>query len=155
MVEKYEFDSVDKRILKYLKADARMPYLEIARKLLVSGGTVHQRINRMVEMGVIKGSTVQLDQTKLGIGVVVLLGIHLRSAKGNQKVVEKLKGYPEVMEAYFTTGNYALIAKIGVKSIQDFHQFLVTKLQAMEEIQSTESFICLDQPIDKGLQIPD
>lgn len=153
MTENYQIDNVDKKILRFLQKDARMPYLEIARKLVVSGGTIHQRISRMTELGIIKGSEIVLDETKLGIGVVVLLGIHLRSAKGNNHVVEKLKGYPEVLEAYFTTGNYALMAKIAVPSIKDFHEFLVNKLQVLEEIQSTESFICLDQPIDRGIRI--
>lgn len=152
-MENYEIDNVDKKILRYLQEDARMPYLEIARNLVVSGGTVHQRINRMVEAGIIKGSSIHLDEQRLGLDVSVLIGIHLKSAKGNHKVVEKLKRYPEVTEAYFTTGNYALIAKITVESIKAFHEFLVEKLQSLEEIQSTESFICLDQPIARGVQI--
>lgn len=153
MSHEYEIDDLDRKILNELQVDARKPFLEIARKLIVSGGTIHQRVNRMQEIGVIQGFDVKLNEEKLGIGVVVLLGVHLKSAKGNKGVVEKLKKFPEVLDVYFTTGSYALIAKIGVATIKDFHDLLSSQIQSIENIQSTESFICLDQPIRRPIQI--
>lgn len=153
MAKKYQIDSVDKQILTYLLNDARMPYLEIARKLIVSGGTVHQRIEKLKEAGIINGSQVKLNLKNLGFDVTVFLGVHLKSSKYLDIVIQKLKSFPEVLEAHYTTGNYGLLLKISTRSISDFHHFLVTKLQVLEEVQATESFISLDQPINKGITL--
>ena len=153
MSEKYEIDTIDKQILDCLQDDARMAYTDIAKKLIVSGGTIHQRINKMTEAGIIKGSKLIIDYSKLGYGVTSLLGIYLQSAKDLSIVVEKLKGFSEVLEVYFTTGSYALIVKVTCKSTDDFYLFLMRKLQAIPEIQSTESFICLNQPLNRDLSL--
>ena len=153
MSEKYEIDTIDKQILEFLQADARMPYTEIAKKLILSGGTIHQRINKMTEAGIIKGSKLIIDYSKLGYGVTTFLGIFLQSAKDLSMVVEKLKGFNEVVEIYYTTGTYALIIKAKTKTTDDFYLFLMRKLQAIPEIQSTESFICLNQPVDRDLSL--
>jgi Lrp/AsnC family transcriptional regulator for asnA, asnC and gidA len=151
MQEKYQIDSVDRQILTILMQDARTPYLEIARKLIVSGGTIHQRIEKMKEAGILEGSTLKLNLKNLGYDVTVFLGVHLNSSKNLNKVIKKLKTYPEVLEAHYTTGNYALLLKVCTKSINDFHKFLIEKLQTIEEVQSTESFISMDQPISKDI----
>lgn len=153
MQENYQIDDVDKAILTHLLNDARIPYLEIARKLIVSGGTIHQRIDKLKKLGIIEGSKVRINLQKLGYDVTVFLGIHLKSTKDLTSVIEKLQGFPEVVEAYYTTGNYALLIKIHTKSISDFHDFLANKLQSMEAIQATESFISLNQPINKDISL--
>lgn len=155
MTAKYEIDTIDKQILEYLKEDARMPFTEIAKKLIVSGGTIHQRINKMTEAGIIKGSKIIIDYAKLGYDVTTLLGIYLQSAKDLSQVVEKLRNLDEVIEVYYTTGSYALIIKVRTKTTDDYYLFLMKKLQSIPEIQSTESFICLNQPIDRDISLRD
>jgi len=153
MAEKYEIDDLDRKILRLLQEDARMPYLEIARKLIVSGGTIHQRMNKMIDQGIVKSTILQLNHAKLGLDVTVLLGIHLKSAKKITPVLEKLQSFPEVIEAHYTTGNFALLIKLCVPSIKDYHAFLTEKIQEIDEVSSTESFICLDSPIDREISI--
>lgn len=153
MQENYQIDDVDKAILTHLLNDARVPYLEIARKLIVSGGTIHQRIDKLKKMGVIEGSKVKINLQKLGYDVTVFLGIHLKSSKELNNVIEKLQSFEEVVEAYYTTGNYALLVKVHTRNISDFHNFLANKLQSMESIQATESFISLNQPINKDISL--
>ncbi|MEH0860754.1 MULTISPECIES: Lrp/AsnC ligand binding domain-containing protein [Halobacteriovorax] len=153
MAEKYEIDSTDKKIIKLLEKDARMPFLEMARKIGVSGGTIHQRVEKLKEAGIIIGSSIKVDYAKLGHGVVVLLGLHLVNARDIHKVIDKLEKMDEIVEAYYTTGDYALIVKIMVKDINHFHEFLIGKIQMIKEIQSTESFISLKQVIDKSLNV--
>lgn len=149
----YQIDNLDRAILRALQADAKRPYLDLARELEVSGGTVHQRVNRLRELGIITGTRVTLDKRKLGLDVTVLIGLHLTSAKAVGKVTERLKKFPEVLEVYYTTGNYSLILKVCVPSIEGYHQFLIKKLQAIDEVQSTESFICMDQPLERDIAI--
>ncbi|MCK5074604.1 MAG: Lrp/AsnC ligand binding domain-containing protein [Bacteriovoracaceae bacterium] len=153
MSNNYEIDSLDKQILSILQKDARTPFIEIARKLIVSGGTIHQRVDKMKELGIIEGSKFEINYSKLGYDVIVLIGVHLKNAKDCEIVLKNLKMFKEVIGAYYTTGNYALIIKIATKTIADYHSFLMTKLQAIKEIQSTESFICLDTPIDREVTL--
>lgn len=153
MDEKYQIDTVDRNILNILLQDARTPYLEIARKLIVSGGTIHQRIEKLKEAGIIEGSQINLNLKKLGYDVTVFIGVHLKSSKEITGVIKKLKAMPEVLEAHYTTGHYALLIKICTKSTSDFHRFLVEKLQPIDQVQSTESFLSLDQPIDNNIHV--
>lgn len=153
MGQKYEIDSMDRKILTLLMEDARRPYLEIARKLIVSGGTIHQRIEKMRDAGIIEGSQLKLNLKSLGYDVIVFLGVHLKSTKDLDQVLEKLKSFSEVTEAYFTTGNYALLVKVNTRNIADFHNFLVKKVQSIDSVQATESFISLDQPINREVQL--
>lgn len=153
MEENYEIDSLDIKILNYLRKDARMPFLEIARKLYVSAGTIHQRIEKLKEAKVITGSEITIDYKKLNYNVTVLLGIHVNNTSEISEVIDELQSLDEVCEAYYTTGNYALFAKIMVKDIDHFHDFLTKKLQTIKGIRSTESFISLKQVVNKDLPI--
>lgn len=152
MSDNYQIDSIDRKILTILMKDARTPFIEIARKLIVSGGTIHQRVDKLKSIGIIQGSSLKLDLSKMGYDVTVFLGIHLKSSKDSEDVIKQLNKLPEVVEAYFTTGNYALLIKVHTKTITDFHLFLTNRLQSIESIQATESFISLNQPIKKNLE---
>ena len=153
MSEKYEIDALDREILNLLLARARTPFLEIARTLKVSGGTIHQRIDKMREAGIITGSHLEIDHERVGLGVTILIGIHLHGARTVNQVLERLETFPEVVEAYYTSGTYALIIKVHVADIKEYHRFLVDRLQDIEAIRFTESFICLDHPISRPIQL--
>lgn len=155
MSVEYEIDRLDRQILSFLQKDARTPYTEIARQLIVSGGTIHQRVDKMKAAGVITGTKISLDHEKLGLGVSVLVGVHLRSSKAMKSVLVKLRALDEVVDAYYTSGTYALIVKVVTKNIKDYHRFLVEKLQDIDDIRFTESFICLDQPISRDVSLID
>jgi len=149
----YQIDDVDRKILKELIKDGRMSFLEIAKKLVVSGGTIHQRVNKMKAIGIIKGFMPILDKEKLGLTVSVIVGVNLKNAKDCGVVLEKLNRFSEVVEAHYTTGTYALIIKVTTGSMPEFHSFLIDRLQAISEIQSTESFVCLSTPIEKNIKV--
>jgi Lrp/AsnC family transcriptional regulator for asnA, asnC and gidA len=151
--EKYQIDDLDRKILRELYKDARASFVEIAKKLHVSGGTIHQRVNKLKLHGILKGFQPIIDETQLGFTVSSIIGVYLKNAKDSQTVLEKLDKFPEVVEAHYTTGSYALILKISTTDISNFQNFLMNKLQNINEIQSTESFICLSQPIKKNVKI--
>lgn len=151
----YEIDSLDRKILSFLQEDARMSYSEMARQLIVSGGTIHQRMDKLKSLGIVEGSKIKLNLQKLGYDVTVFLGIHLKSSKSLPEVIDQLKDLHEVVETYYTTGDYALLIKVQTRSIKDFHEFLAKKLQAIDAVRSTESFISLDQPIDRDISLLD
>ncbi len=153
MAKKYEIDTVDRQILAILMQDARIPYLEIARKLVVSGGMVHQRIEKLKEANIIEGSKFTLNLKNLGYDVTVFLGVHLNNSRDLPEVIKALDTFPEVLEAHYTTGSYALLLKISTHSISDFHHFLINKIQSINSVQSTESFISMDQPISRDIKL--
>ncbi len=144
-----ELDETDRKILKKLLKDARTPYEEIARELIISGGTVHVRINKMKEAGIITGSKIKIDFSLLGYEVTSFIGVNLTSAKDYARALEKLKTFEEITDIYYTTGQYSLFIKVVTKSTKELHQFLLEKIQALKEIQSTETFISLDNPISR------
>ncbi len=151
----YPIDKVDRQILSMLLQDSRRSYQDIARELIVSGGTIHVRTNKMKEAGVIKGSRIVVDFRKLGLEVTAFVGINLGSAKDYQTLLPKLKKIPEITEVHYTTGQYSLFVKVVTKSTRDLHLFLIEKLQAIKEIQSTETLISLDNPIMRDPGLPE
>ena len=153
MKKNYEIDNTDRQILNELRHDSRCSFQDIARKLKVSGGTIHVRVNKLREAGVIKGARLILDPAALGYDICAFIGINLHQAGDHIRVVEQLKKMPEVVEAHFTTGTYSLFIKAFVASTAGLHRFLVEKLQPIPEVQSTETLISLDMPIDRALSI--
>jgi Lrp/AsnC family transcriptional regulator for asnA, asnC and gidA len=149
----YEIDNLDRKILKELREDSRISFQEIARKLKVSGGTIHVRVNKLRKAGIIRGSRLLLDPTLLGLDICVFIGLNLHKAGDHVKVIEKLKKMPEVVEAHFTTGQYSLLIKVFTHSTEGLHSFLVNKLLTIKEIQSTETLLSLDMPIDRAVNV--
>ena len=112
----FNLDDLDKKILAKLILNSRTSYQEIARDLIVSGGTIHVRINKMKEAGVIKGSKLVLDVAKLGLEFQAFVGINLVNARDYKSVLEKLKCLPEIVEVHYTTGGFSLFAKVLTKT---------------------------------------
>jgi len=151
MNENYEIDNLDREIITALIKDARTPFLELGRKLNVSAGTIHVRVEKLRKAGVITGSQLKIDAKKLGMDVCCFIGIILRSANDYQKALEHLRDFSEVTEVHYTTGNYSLFIKVITKNIDSLYQFLSAKLQAIKEIQSTETFISLQSPVQREI----
>lgn len=149
----YPLDELDRVILTALLRDARTPFLEISRQVGVSGGTIHQRVDKLREAGVIEGSRININYERVGLGVTALLGVHIHAARLISEVLDGLRALPEVVEAYYTTGSYALIIKVHVASMRAYHRFLTEGLQLIEGVRFTESFICLDQPISRSIEL--
>ena len=157
MKKKSNFDGIDlidQAILKHLLEDSRRTYQEIADDIKVSTGTIHGRVARMKEQGIITGSKVTVNLHKLGYNVCAFIGVNLVSARSLGPVLEQLEKLPQVLDVHYTTGQYSLFVKIQVRSTQELHLFLINELQSIDEIRSTETFISLDNPISRsGLEI--
>ena len=153
MSKNYEIDDVDLKILSHLMLDAKTPYTEIAKKVFVSGGTVHVRMKKMEELGVVKGTTLQLDYSKLGFDVTCFLGIYLQKSSLYDTVVEELKGIPEIVKIHYTTGNYNIFIKIHCRDTNHLREVLHDKIQKVEGIDRTETFISLDESMSRPIQL--
>ncbi len=148
-----EIDTLDRKILEALVKDARKPFLEIARDLGVSGGTIHQRFNRLREAGVIRGAKAVVDYGRLGYSVSAFVGITLTKAGLSGQTREHLKAIPEIVEVHYTTGTYSLLAKVVARGVPELYAFLSERLQAVKEIQSTETFVILDTSLQRDPEI--
>lgn len=146
-------DELDYQILDILIKDSRTPYLEIARQCHVSGGTIHVRMNKMQDMGLIKGTKLIIDTSKLGYDVCCFIGIYLDKASSYPDVLLKLKEINEIVELHYTTGAYSVFIKVICKSISHLHDLLMNKIQVIDGVQSTDTFITLSQPIDRNISL--
>ncbi|GEM81597.1 transcriptional regulator AsnC [Vibrio superstes] len=144
-------DQLDKDILKTLMEDARTPYAEMGKRFKVSPATIHVRIEKMRAAEVIEGTEVIVNTKKLGYDVCCFIGINLNAAKDYHSALEKLNALDEVVEAYYTTGAYSIFVKLMCRSIEELQHVLINKLQAIDEVQSTETLISLQNPINRNV----
>ena len=107
-----KLDKLDKQILRMIAEDARVPFLEVARACNVSGAAIHQRIQKLNSLGIIKGSKFIIDPEKIGYETCAFIGLNLRNPENFDSVVKRLKDIPEVVECHYTTGDFDLFIKI-------------------------------------------
>ncbi|SKA83999.1 Lrp/AsnC family transcriptional regulator, regulator for asnA, asnC and gidA [Clostridium sp. USBA 49] len=150
---KYQLDDLDLQILSILFNDSRTPFLEIARQCHVSGGTIHVRTKKMEEMGIIKGTKLLIDTSKLGYDICAFVGIKLVNCSSCEYVSEELKKINEIIEIHCITGDFSILFKIICKDISHLHELLTNKIQTIKGIQSTSIFISLDQIVDRNINI--
>jgi Lrp/AsnC family transcriptional regulator for asnA, asnC and gidA len=146
-------DDIDLKILSILMQDAKKTYSEIGKELFISGGTVHVRIKKMIDSNVIINSQLKVDHAKLGFDITAFLGIYLQKSNLYDSVSEQLSKIPEVVEAHYTTGVYSIFAKVIAKDTKHLRRIISHKIQQISEIQRTETFISLDNSINRPLKI--
>jgi Lrp/AsnC family transcriptional regulator, regulator for asnA, asnC and gidA len=146
-----DIDNVDLKIISLLNDDAKTPYTEIAKKVFVSSGTVHVRMRKLEDMGIVKSATLNIDFSKLGYDISAFLGIYLEKSSLYDNVIERLKEISEVINAYYTTGNYSIFAKIICKDTNHLRTVL-DNIQKVEGIDRTETLIVLEESINRPIQ---
>lgn len=149
----HQLDELDNKILTLISKNARMPYLEIARACDVSGAAIHQRIQRLTQVGILKGSEFIIDPMSIGYQTCAFIGLYLQKASQFQEVVDALNKVPEIVECHFTTGKYAMFLKIYAKNNQHLLNIIHEQLQDINGIASTETIISFDQAYRKQLPI--
>ncbi len=148
-----EIDSIDLKILTELIEDASLPYTEIAKKIGVSGGTIHVRMKKMEDLGIVKGSHLDINYTRLGYDITAFLGIYLDKSEFYDKAVDDLRKIPEVVNVHYTTGNYSMFVKIICRDTQHLREVLHDKIQKVYGIQRTETSISLEESINRTLAL--
>ena len=151
--DEYEIDATDRAILSALMADGRRPFLEIARSIGVSGGTVHARVAKLQEAGILLGTRAVVDFARLGADVVAFVGVTLSRAGKVRETLEELEPLPQVTQAHYTTGSYGLLIQVRVKNIAALRDFLADELQSITSIAATETFMVLDSPIERDVSL--
>jgi Lrp/AsnC family transcriptional regulator for asnA, asnC and gidA len=146
-------DGIDKVILKTLMQDARKPILAISKITGISGAAVHQRLKKLEKAEVISGSQIIINPKILGFKTVAFIGIYLDKAMRNPEAVNQLKNIPEVIECHYTTGNWSIFAKLLCKDNEHLMELLNKKIQSVEGVSRTETFISLQQQLNRQITL--
>jgi len=148
-----EIDGIDKEILRALMNDARTSILEIARNVGISGAAIHQRLRKLENSGLISGSKFTINPKALGYTTMAFVGIYLDKAMNNPEAVKQLQKIPEVLECHYTTGNWSIFIKILCKDNEHLMHLLNKEIQSIQGVSRTETFVSLQQQIDRQIKI--
>lgn len=148
-----KIDELDRKILRIITRNARIPFKEVADMCGMSRAAIHQRVQKMFDLGVIVGSGYQVNPKMLGYQLCVYVGIMLTKASMYKEVSAALEGIPEVVESQFTLGAYSMLIKLYAKDDQHLMELLNSKIQEIPGVANTETLTALDQRINRGLPI--
>ena len=149
-----KLDKLDKQILRMIAEDARVPFLEVARACNVSGAAIHQRIQKLTSMGIIKGSKFIIDPEKIGYETCAFIGLNLKNPESFDEVLGKLKEIPEVVECHYTTGDFDMFIKIYAINNHHLLDIIHDKLQPLG-LSRSETIISFNSAIARQLPIID
>ncbi|MAU30934.1 MAG: transcriptional regulator [Flavobacteriaceae bacterium] len=148
-----KIDGIDKKILKMLMENSRRPILEIAKNIGISGAAIHQRLRKLEAQNLIISSGIKLNTKILGFTTLAFIGIFLDNATINKTVVNQLKEIPEIIECHYTTGDWSILAKLLCKDNEDLMKILTKKIQIIKGVARTETYISLEQQIERQISI--
>ena len=148
-----KIDNLDKKILSILSKNARIPFKDVAAECNVSRAAIHQRVQHLIEAGVITGSGFDVNPKSLGYSTCTYVGISLEKGSMYKNVVEELQHIPEVVECHFTTGPYTMLVKLYARDNEQLMELLNGRLQGIHGVMSTETLISLEQSISRTLPI--
>ena len=148
-----KIDSLDKKILEIITRNARIPFKDVAAECGVSRAAIHQRVQHLIEAGVITGSGFDVNPKSLGYSTCTYVGISLEKGSMYKNVVEELQHIPEVVECHFTTGPYTMLVKLYARDNEQLMELLNGRLQGIHGVMSTETLISLEQSIKREIPV--
>ena len=144
---KMTLDDVDHQILDILIDNTRIPFTDISKRLLVSAGTVHVRVKKMEEAGIIIGSSLTLDYVKLGYSFIAYVGIFLDRTSRTKEVIEDLRAIPIVTVAHVTTGKFNIFCKVRARDTLHAKE-IIFEIDDIEGVSRTETMISMEESIN-------
>ena len=148
----HKLDALDRKILELVIADARVPFLEVARACNVSGAAIHQRIQKLTTLGILKGSQFNIDPEKIGYETCAYIGLFLKDPERFDEVVEELRKIPEVVECHYTTGGFDMFIKIYAYNNHHLLNVIHDKLQPLG-LSRSETIISFNEAIHRPIAI--
>ena len=148
-----KIDKLDRKILSILSQNARIPFKDVAAECGVSRAAIHQRVQHLIENGVIIGSGFHVNPKSLGYTTCTYVGLNLERGSMYRDVVERISTIPEVIECHFTTGSYTMLVKLFAKDNEQLMDLLNNKIQSIPGVVSTETLISLEQSIKREIPI--
>ena len=148
-----KIDNLDKKILSILSCNARIPFKDVAAECGVSRAAIHQRVQRLMESGVITGSGFDVNPKSLGCSTCTYVGLNLERGSMYKEVVKRMDSIPEIVECHFTTGPYTMLLKAYARDNEQLMDLLNNKLQTIPGVVSTETLISLEQSIKREIPV--
>jgi Lrp/AsnC family transcriptional regulator, regulator for asnA, asnC and gidA len=155
MAGKLNLDKLDLQIIQEMMETAEISYADLGKKLFVSGGTIHVRIKKLQETGIVKGTKLNVDLKLMGYDITAFVGIYLEKSSLYDTVAEDLKKIPEVVRLNYITGNYSMFVEIVCKDINQLRYVLHDELQKIKGIERTETFISLEEGFCRNVPVID
>jgi len=155
MAAKLNLDKLDLQIIHHMMEDAQISYADLGKKLFVSGGTIHVRIKKLQEQGIVKGTRLNVDIKQLGYDVIAFIGIYLEKSSLYDSVAKELQAIPEIVRLNYTTGNYSMFIEIVCRDINSLRYVLHDRLQKIKGIERTETFISLEESFNRNVRVVD
>lgn len=153
MAATLNIDKLDLQIINEMMQNAEISYADLGKKLFVSGGTIHVRMKKLHEMGVVRGTRLQVNLKMIGYDVIAFIGIYLEKSSLYDSVAKELRRIPEIVRINYTTGNYSIFAEIICKDIQQLRRVLHDDLQKVKGIERTETIISLDETLIRSINV--
>jgi len=153
MAAKLNLDKLDLQIIHHMMEDAETSYADLGKKLFVSGGTIHVRIKKLQEAGIVKGTRLNVDLKQLGHDVIAFIGIYLEKSSLYDSVEKELQKISEIVRLNYTTGNYSMFAEVVCKDINQLRYVLHDQLQKIKGIERTETFISLEESFNRNAKV--
>jgi len=148
-----KIDNLDKHILEVITKNARIPFKDVAAECEVSRAAIHQRVQRLIDMGVIVGSGYHVNPKTLGYQTCTYIGVKLEKGSMYAEVVPELQKIPEIVECHFTTGPYTMMVKLYARDNEHLMQLLNGKIQSIKGVSATETLISLEQSVKREVPI--
>lgn len=153
MPGKLNIDKLDLQIIDAMLKNAEISYADLGKKLFVSGGTIHVRIKKLQELGIVKGSKLKVDFKAMGYDVIAFIGIYLEKSSLYDQVAKELQKIPEIVRANYTTGNYSMFVEVVCKDINQLKVILHDELQKIKGIERTETLISLEESFRRNVAV--
>lgn len=153
MASKFSIDKLDLKIIQEMLENAETPYAELGKKLYVSGGTIHVRIKKLEELGIVKGKKLKVNLGLLGYDITAFVGIFLEKSSLYDDVATELEKIPEIIRLNYTTGNYSMYLEIVCKDINQLRHVLHDNLQKIKGIERTETLISLSESFNRSARV--
>lgn len=148
-----KIDNLDKKILRILSTNARIPFKDVAAECGVSRAAIHQRVQHLIEGGVITGSGFDVNPKAIGYSTCTYVGLNLERGSMYKEVVQRLLLIPEIVECHFTTGSYTMLVKLYARDNEQLMDLLNNKMQGIPGVVSTETLISLEQSIKREIPV--
>ena len=148
-----KIDKLDRQILNIISQNARIPFKDVAAECGVSRAAIHQRVQRLIDLGVIVGSGYHVNPKSLGFSTCTYVGISLERGSMYKTVVKELQKIPEIVECHFTTGAYTMLTKVYARDNEHLMDLLNNTMQQIPGVIATETLISLEQSIKKEVPI--
>ena len=146
-------DKLDLQIIQVMMQDAEVSYADLGKQFFVSGGTIHVRIKKLEELGIVQGKRLAVDLKVLGYDIIAFIGIYLEKSSMYDNVAQALKAIPQVVRVNYTTGNYSMFVEIVCKDIQQLRFVLHDELQKIKGIERTETLISLEESFSRNVKV--